>query len=215
MIDELRKQNIEARGEVFDPDPFSATMDAVGMYKPDEIIISTHPETRSGWMRRDLVERVRDASGLPVEHVVVDLDEERKGAVHTLVVANRTASGSPLLGLLRGKAEEKPHRFIVVVPHEADDPDGARDRLEHLVTELRDEGLDAAGALGDPDPYTAVMNALAFYRVDEIVISTYPATRSGWLRSDLIERVRRSTSVPVEHVVVDIEASEAESASRA
>jgi hypothetical protein len=214
MVDQLRGQGIEARGDVFDPDPFSATMDAVGEYKPDEIIISTHPETRSGWMRRDLIERVREATGLPVDHVVVDLDEERKDAVHTLVVANRTASGSPLLGLLRGKAQEKPHRFIAVVPHETDDPDGARDRLEGLVTELREEGLDATGALGDPDPYTAVMNALSFYKVDEIVISTHPATRSGWLRADLIERVRRSTSLPVEHVVVDIDAGEAETASR-
>jgi hypothetical protein len=214
MVAQLREQGIEARGDVFDPDPFSATMDAIGEYRPDEIIISTHPETRSGWMRRDLIERVREASGLPVEHVVVDLDEERKDAVHTLVVANKTARGSPLLGLLRGKAHEKPHRFIVVIPHEADDPDGALDRLEALATELRKEGLDAAGALGDPDPYTAVMNALSFYKVDEIVISTYPATRSGWLRSDLIERVRRSTSLPVEHVIVDIEAGEAETASR-
>jgi hypothetical protein len=157
---------------------------------------------------------VREGSGLPVEHVVADLDEERQDAVATLVVATRTARGSPLLGLLRGKAQEKPHRFIAVVPHEADDPDGARERLEALVADLRDEGLDAAGALGDPDPYTAVMNALSFYKVDEIVISTHPATRSGWLRSDLIERVRRSTSVPVEHVIVDLEAQQAQTTSR-
>jgi hypothetical protein len=44
------------------------------------------------------------------------------------------------------------------------------------------------------------MNALQFFRVDDIVISTLPATRSGWLRADLIERVRRATNKPVEHV---------------
>jgi hypothetical protein len=33
------------------------------------------------------------------------------------------------------------------------------------------------------------------------VISTYPETKSGWLRSDLIERVRRATGKPVEHVI--------------
>jgi hypothetical protein len=53
------------------------------------------------------------------------------------------------------------------------------------------------------------MNALQYYAPDEIVISTHPATRSGWLRSDLIERVRRSTATPVEHVVVDLEAAQA------
>jgi hypothetical protein len=43
---------------------------------PAEIIISTLPRTRSGWMRRDLVERLRDRTSLPVEHVVVDEPSE-------------------------------------------------------------------------------------------------------------------------------------------
>ena len=55
--------------------------------------------------------------------------------------------------------------------------------------------------IGDPDPYTAIMNALQYFRVDDIVISTFPETKSGWLRADLIERVRRTTGKPVEHVV--------------
>ena len=49
---------------------------------------------------------------------------------------------------------------------------------------------------------TAIQNALQFYAVDEIVISTFPDERSGWLRGNLLERVRASTSRPVEHVVV-------------
>jgi hypothetical protein len=52
------------------------------------------------------------------------------------------------------------------------------------------------------------MNALQFFRVDDIVISTLPATRSGWMRADLIERVRRAANKPVEHV----ESTEAEAA---
>ena len=44
------------------------------------------------------------------------------------------------------------------------------------------------------------MNAVQFFRVDDIVISTLPATRSGWMRADLIERVRRAAHKPVEHV---------------
>jgi hypothetical protein len=61
--------------------------------------------------------------------------------------------------------------------------------------------------IGDPDPYTATINALELFRVDDIVISTLPGERSGWLRSDLIERVRHATSAQVEHVVVDEEAT--------
>ncbi len=44
------------------------------------------------------------------------------------------------------------------------------------------------------------MNALEFFRVDDIVISTLPATRSGWLRADLIERVGSASGKPVIHV---------------
>jgi len=65
---------------------------------------------------------------------------------------------------------------------------------------MRADGMVTAGMIGDPDPFTATMNALQFFRVDDIVISTLPATRSGWLRADLIERVRRATNTPVEHV---------------
>ncbi len=55
--------------------------------------------------------------------------------------------------------------------------------------------------IGDPDPYTAITNALQYFRVDDIVISTFADTRSGWLRTDLIERVRNATGKEVEHVV--------------
>ena len=51
------------------------------------------------------------------------------------------------------------------------------------------------------DPYTAVQNALQFYAPDDIVVSTFPETRSGWLRSDLIGRIEEATGKPVEHVV--------------
>ena len=35
------------------------------------------------------------------------------------------------------------------------------------------------------------------------MISTFPETRSGWLRAHLIERVQETTSKPVHHVVVE------------
>lgn len=100
----LREIGIEARGDVMDPDPFNATLDAVREYDIDEIIISTHPATRSGWLRRDLIERVQEATNLPVQHVVVDLDADRAEVLHTLVVANRTAGGEPLFAELERRA---------------------------------------------------------------------------------------------------------------
>jgi hypothetical protein len=199
---QLRQAGIEATGEVMDPDPYNATIDALGMFAADEIIISTHPETRSGWMRRDLIERVSETSGLPVEHVVVDLDADRAQAVRTLVVANQTVGGEPLIGLLKGKAAESPHSFIVIVPDGGEGDESAHDRLAKTLERLEGEALEAVGQVMHRDPYTAVQNALQFYAVDEVVISTFPGERSGWLRSDLIGRVQASTSKPVEHVVV-------------
>ena len=205
----IRAEHINVIGEVGDPDPYTATIDAVHAYRPSEIIVSTYPETRSGWLRRDLIDRVRDATGLPVEHVIADPDTEGLPFHVTLAVANRTASGDELLDALKAKvdAEEQKERgrlFIVVIPLEGGDGQAtrrARTRLKLVLDRLHQAGMYGAGMIGDPDPYTAIMNALQYFRVDDILISTFPETKSGWLRADLIERVRRTTNLPVEHVV--------------
>jgi hypothetical protein len=204
-------EGIDATGEVGDPDPFLATMDAVAERRPDEIILSTHPATQSGWLRRDLIERIENASGLPVEHIVTDIEQEGVSFRVTLVIASRTSSGEELLEHLRQKAaHEGQHLFIAVVPQQnrtGTAPREARARLAAMLDRLHSAGLLSSGMIGDPDPYTATLNALELFRVDDVVISTLPNERSGWLRSDLIERVRHTTSAKVEHVVVDLESS--------
>ena len=200
-IEQLRAIGVEAQGEVMDPDPFNATMDALEHFGADEIIISTYPGQRSGWLRRDLVDRVRDAVDIPVEHIEVDLDAERAEKTHTLVVANQTVEADPLINRLREKANESPHSFIVIMPQGGTEAGDAPARLEHVLERLHAEGLEATGQVMPPDPFTAIQNALQFYAIDEIVISTFAGPRSGWLRSDLIARVQGSTSKPVEHIV--------------
>jgi GNAT superfamily N-acetyltransferase len=200
----FREEGIEAIGEVGDPDPYIATMDAIAEHHPDEIVISTYPAASSGWLRRDLIERIAEATKLPVEHVTVDLDQEGLSFGVTLAVANRTASSPALLEALKARtAELERHVFIFVVPQEGGQGVAARQaraRLTQVIDRARAAGLICAGMIADPDPYTAVINALQFFRVDDIVISTLPTTRSGWMRADLIERVRRASNKPVEHV---------------
>jgi hypothetical protein len=200
----MREEGIDAIGEVGDPDPYTATMDAIAEHDPDEIIISTYPASASGWLRRDLIERVADATNVPVEHVVVDLDQEGLPFAVTLVVANRTAASDALLEALKEKVTDaERHVFIFVVPQEGGHGVAARQaraRLTQVIDRVRAAGLICAGMIGDPDPYTATMNGVQFFRVTDIVISTLPATRSGWMRADLIERVRRASNKPVEHV---------------
>ena len=76
----------------------------------------------------------------------------------------------------------------------------ARERLGTLLESLDAEDIVAAGMIGDPDPYTAAMNALQFFHISEIVISTLPANRSGWLEKGLIDKLERDGGKPVEHV---------------
>ncbi|MHB8532353.1 MAG: hypothetical protein ACYDC2_06505 [Solirubrobacteraceae bacterium] len=200
-------EGMEAAGEVGDPDPFSATMDAVAERRPDEIIVSTYPTQASGWLRRDLIDRIRNASGLPVEHVIVDLEEEGLPFKVTLVIANKTSTGEELLEHLEAiAAGGEQQLFIAVVPQldgSGDAPREARVRLARMLDRLGDADLLSSGMIGDPDPYTATMNALELFRVDTVVISTLPNQRSGWMRAQLIERVQSATAAKVEHVEVD------------
>jgi hypothetical protein len=195
---------IEAAGEVMDPYPFLATTDAVRAHRPDEVIISTYPYPRSGWLRRDLIGRIREATGLPVEHVVVDLREEP--VKNVLVVANETVGGRDLIESLERRASETPHRFTVIAPQAGKDPEAvatAQERLDDTITELRQAGLHAVGQVMEFDPVTSIENALQYHPADEIVISTFPSTRSRWLRGDVIDRVRKATGKKVEHITVD------------
>jgi hypothetical protein len=154
-------------------------------------------------MKRDLIEALEDATGLPVHHVVVDLARDGLPFDVTLVVANQTIAGGELVSRLEQIAGERPHRFIFVVPQ--DDGDGravkaARDRLEQLLASLKEEGIVAAGMIGDPDPYTATMNAVQFFHISDIVISTLPSNRSKWVADKLVDRVISATNKPVEHI---------------
>ena len=190
-------------GEVGDQDPFNAAMDAVRHAPIDEIIVSTLPSTSSGWLRRDLIERLEEATNLPVEHVVVDLPGEGLPFDVTLVAANVTVASEELHSRLKALADESPHRFIVVVPQ--DHVEGhavaeARDRLGQLLQSLRGEGIVAAGMIGDPDPFTAIMNAVDYFYISEIVISTLPEASSKWVADKLVDRVQSASNKPVDHI---------------
>src|SRR5215211_2898827 len=54
----MRDEGIEGAGEVGDADPLNAATDAIGHHGIDEIIVSTLPVSASGWLRRDLPERL-------------------------------------------------------------------------------------------------------------------------------------------------------------
>jgi hypothetical protein len=207
----LREAGIPASGLVVDTDPVNATRDAIAQAEPpiDSIVISTHPKERSGWLQRNVVERVQKAAGgIPVDHVVVDIQSET-GHANVLVVANETVVGEPLLERIRERAKRSPASFLIVCPQSdptvSSHPDAER-RLRRALTILRGEGLDVHGQVAHPDPYSAAMHAVHDERVDEILVSTFPEQAgSSWLRRDLLGRLRKDAGVPVEHVEVEPE----------
>jgi nucleotide-binding universal stress UspA family protein len=73
----LREAGINARGEVGDSEPLQALEDALRTFAPDEIVISTHPEGRSNWLEKGIVDDARERFAVPITHVVVDLEAER------------------------------------------------------------------------------------------------------------------------------------------
>jgi hypothetical protein len=207
----MKDEGIEGTGEVGDQDPFNAAMDVLRERRIDEIIVSTLPAASSGWLRRDLIERLEEASGRPVHHIVQDIAEEGLPFDVTLVLANQTVAGEELENKLEELAAASPHRFIVVVPQDSGDglaTRAARERLRKLLSELSSEHIVVAGHIGDPDPFTAAMNAVRYFHISEIVISTLPIGESKWYADKLIERVEKATGKPVIHVAQEGHATE-------
>ena len=201
----LRLAGIPAHGGVFDDDPLAAVKDALASEQIDEVVVCTHPETTSGWLRKRLLDEIRKASGdRPVEHVVSDVSG-RAGA-NVLVVANETVLDEPLLDRIRTRANEGPASFLIVCPQSdparGEHPEAER-RLRAALSLLRSEGLDVHGQIAHPDPFVAALEAVEDDRTDEIIVSTFAGERSGWLRRDLVGRLRAQTNLPVQHVVAD------------
>jgi hypothetical protein len=202
----LRETGIPAAGYVVEADPAAAVRDALSQLEPpvDEILVSTHPEEKSGWLRRNVIDRIRSAAGsVPVEHLVAGSDGPSEKNV--LVIANETVVGEPLLAKIRERAAASPASFLIVSPQSdpnaGDHPEAER-RLKRALSQLRGEGIDVHGQVAHPDPFSAAMEAVHDERVDEIVVSTFEPLSSGWLRRDVVERLRKETGLPVEHVTV-------------
>src|ERR671916_2311886 len=135
-----------------------------------------------------------------------------------LILANETIGGKALLDTVLKRRDESDGdvRFHVVVPqtrprhgnviYDEAVRDGAQVRVDLALAFMREEGIEGTGEVGDADPLNAAMDAIAAHGLDEIIVSTLPATSSGWLRRDLIEALEQQTGLPVKHVIVDLAA---------
>jgi hypothetical protein len=139
-----------------------------------------------------------------------------------LVVANQTLGGEELTAKLAECAGAGPCRFYLVVPvtnTEASDrwftgglegvlPGAYRiartmagARLQHEPERLREAGVETDGEVIEPTPLEAIRKIANREEVDEVIVSTLPRRLSRWMAMDLPHRVRRTTSLPVTHIV--------------
>jgi GABA permease len=160
-----------------------------------------------GWWLFGRTEGERPVQQAPAPHT---RDEHR-----ILVVANETVGGQELLSDVRGRAEGRRSRILVVCPalnsplrHWASDEDQARAqaqaRLDASLGAMRAAGLQVEGEIGDGDPIQAIEDAVRTFQPDELVISTHPEGRSHWLERGVVEKARERFAVPITHVVVDL-----------
>jgi phosphopantetheine adenylyltransferase len=161
----LREEGIAAHGLVVETDPVTAVRDALAQLEPpvDAIVVATHPQQKSGWLRRNVIDRIRDTAGeRPVEHVVVDVTAET-GQQNVLVIANETVLGRNLLEKIRNRAAQGSASFLIISPQsdpsEGSHPEAER-RLRHAIADLRADGIDAHGQVAHPDPFTAALEAM-------------------------------------------------------
>jgi hypothetical protein len=132
-----------------------------------------------------------------------------------LAFLNEVAGGRRLLETLRDRVEAGAEQVALVAPQNQPvagqivDRDELREaalsRVEVTEAVLADFGIDAVGAVMDPDPSLALDDAVRAFRPVEVLISALQETRFGFLRRDLVEWAKERVEVPVTHIPVRLE----------
>ena len=138
--------------------------------------------------------------------------------VRYLVVANQTLGGERLREKLREIAGPDTFAHLVVPATPAnlsvdvefsamDDATAAQEgrsraqqRLRQGLAMIKNQGIDASGEVGHPDPMEAIADAMAGGDYDEIILSTLPGGISRWIKMDLPSRAGRRFELPVTHI---------------
>ena len=130
--------------------------------------------------------------------------DRRRLMSHILVIANETAASSTLLDAVREHGAAATTSVTVIAPvnepsqgyvvYEDTRRASAGRRLDQTLKVLREAGVPAQGFVVETGPVQAVKDALAQLepRVDEIVVSTHGAERSGWMRRDVVQEIERT-----------------------
>jgi hypothetical protein len=78
----------------------------------------------------------------------------------------------------------------------------AEARLRRVLAELRANGIEAAGEVGDPDPIQAAQDALLKAPSDEIVIFEHDREQARWFEEGLLEKAEAGLEPPLRVVAL-------------
>jgi len=128
---------------------------------------------------------------------------------------NEVAGGRKLLESIRERVEGGATEVALAAPQNQPlagqivDRDEVREaalsRVEVTQAVLRDFGIDAVGAVLDPDPALALDDAIRAFAPREVLLSCLYETRFGLTRKDLVEWAKQRFDVPITHIPVRIE----------
>jgi hypothetical protein len=115
-----------------------------------------------------------------------------------VVVANEVLDCDYLVEDIRRCCGEEHGRVFVVCPavnsrlrHWVSDEDAARaaarERLDLMIAQLEQLGVDACGAVGDADPAQALRDTLRTFGGDEVLLSKGGTDQANWLARRLLE----------------------------
>jgi len=132
-----------------------------------------------------------------------------------LAFLNEVAGGRKLLETIRERVEAGAEGVALVAPQnqpmagqivDRDEVrEAAQSRVEVTQAVLRDFGIEAVGAVMDPDPALALDDAVRAFAPREVLLSCLYDTRFGLTRKDLVEWAKQRFEVPVTHIPVRIE----------
>ncbi len=140
-----------------------------------------------------------------------------------LIIANKTLGGTEMLdriGELNTPAGSASFYLLVPATPVGDSPWEAGDyrrragveeagrRLQQGLGEISGLGAEVDGEVGEADPVDAVRTlfdrGMGF---DRILLSTFAAGLSRWLRLDVPHRLKRTTDLPTEHIETEVTVS--------
>lgn len=130
------------------------------------------------------------------------VDELGSGAADVPAAVSSLLQGEGVSVLVTSPALNS--RLGSLVSDAGDSLADARERMDAVLSELRQAGIEAEAAewVGDEDPLQAIDDVVRLHAIDEIVLAVNEQGEENFREQDLAENARERFGLPVHEVVV-------------